>query len=319
MCLFFSFLSLNRKAKTRDSNIKIQLKKIKSTKKHIVPELAKPVRLQEYGVGVFNSALTKSALKKALKKQYITINGTIATTATFIHGGETLCINHPEAIKPAKKFNFLLQVRYEDDHFAIVHKPPGILVSGNSFKTMARALNQNLEQSGLIDATAPQPVHRLDYETTGLLLVGKTSGCIRAFNKMFENKIIKKKYYAITIGQMKPQGAITAKIDGKKSRSTYKVEASVFSKRFGQLNLAQLKPSTGRRHQLRKHLASIGNPILGDKKYGIDHLILNGKGLYLHAYSLKFRHPYTNEEVKVHDPFPQKFIKIFEQLQSIKT
>ncbi len=184
-------------------------------------------------------------------------------------------------------------------------------MSGNSFKTIANALVQNIKKSNLADATSPQPVHRLDYATTGILLVGKTSSSIRALNKMFEDKKVKKTYYAITIGEMDSTGKITSKIDGKKSQSKFILIASVPSKKFGKLNLVKLKPQTGRRHQLRKHLSSIGNPILGDKDYGIEDLILNGKGLYLHAYSLKFTHPFTNEKVYLKDEIPQLFKKIF--------
>jgi 23S rRNA pseudouridine1911/1915/1917 synthase len=185
------------------------------------------------------------------------------------------------------------------------------LVSGNSFKTIANALTQNIQQSNLPDATRPQPVHRLDYPTTGILLAGKTNSSIRALNKLFEDKEIKKTYYATTIGEMNDQGTITSEIDGKTSQSGYKLCESVLSKRFVKLNLVELTPQTGRRHQLRKHLSSIGNPILGDKEYGIERLILNGKGLYLHAYSLRFIHPFTNKEVFIKDELPQRFKKIF--------
>jgi 23S rRNA pseudouridine1911/1915/1917 synthase len=193
----------------------------------------------------------------------------------------------------------------------VIHKPAGILVSGNRFKTVANALGQNLQGSNLPDATKPQPVHRLDYATTGLLLVGKTSSSIRALNKMFEDKKVEKTYYAVTIGEMKNQGKITSEIDGKKSQSNYQLFESVSSKRFGKLNFVKLKPQTGRRYQLRKHLSSINNPILGDVTYGIENLILSGKGLYLHAYSLKFIHPFTNKQVYFKDEFPQRFKKIF--------
>ena len=193
----------------------------------------------------------------------------------------------------------------------MIHKPAGILVSGNSFKTVANALAQNIKPSNLPDARKPQPVHRLDYATTGILLVGKTSNSIRVLNKMFEDKKIMKTYYAITIGDMDYRGKITSKIDGKKSQSNYTLSESVLSKKFGKLNLIKLNPQTGRRHQLRKHLSKIGNPILGDKEYGIQNLILKGKGLYLHAYSLKFIHPFTNEKIHLKDELPQKFNKIF--------
>tara|TARA_R110002167_G_scaffold128570_6_gene310916 strand:+ start:1655 stop:2518 length:864 start_codon:yes stop_codon:yes gene_type:complete len=262
-------------------------------------------------VGIFTAAITKSALKKALKKKYLEVNDVIATSATLIHGGERISLSMPQEVGPNKKLVFLLQVLFEDDHLAVVRKPAGILVSGNRFKTIANALAQNIQRSSLPDATKPQPVHRLDYATTGVLLVGKTSSSIRALNCMFEDKKVEKTYFAVTIGEMKDRGKITSEIDGKKSQSDYKLLASVSSKRFGNLNLVKLKPQTGRRHQLRKHLLSIDSPILGDKEYGIENLVLNGKGLYLHAYSLNFIHPFTKEPLYIRDEFPQRFKKIF--------
>ena len=257
------------------------------------------------------SVPTKSALKKALKKNYITVNGKIATTATLIKGGETIVLTVPEDTSTNKRLVFPLKVLYEDNYLAIIHKPAGILVSGNGFKTIAHALPQNLQQSPLADATKPQPVHRLDYATTGTLLIGKTSRSIRVLNELFENKNISKTYYAVTIGDMKSQGIIADEVEGKESKSSYKVLATLDSERFGKLNLVELNPHTGRRHQLRIHLASIGNPILGDKTYGTEPFILNGKGLYLHAYSLQFTHPFTNEDIHIKDTFPERFQKLF--------
>ena len=255
--------------------------------------------------------MTKSALKKALKKKFITVNDVIASTATLIKGGECLRVSIPKEVSPNKKLALVLKVLFEDDHLAVIHKPAGILVSGNSFKTIANALAQNIEPSNLPDATKPQPVHRLDYATTGVLLVGKTSSSIRTLNKMFEDKKMEKTYYAVTIGEMKDEGIITTEIDNKTSQSNYKVFRTVASKKFGKLNLVQLRPHTGRRHQLRKHLSSINNPILGDAIYGIENLILKGKGLYLHSYSLDFIHPITNKHIYLKDELPQRFHKIF--------
>ncbi len=261
---------------------------------------------------------TKSALKKALKKNYITVNDKPATTATFIKGGETIVLSIPEEENKElakKEFILPLKILFEDEYLAVIHKPAGILVSGNKFKTIANALPQNLRKSNFDDFTLPQPVHRLDYGTTGVLLVGKTASSIRALNKLFEDKEINKTYYAVTIGKMKElnkeeKGIINSEIDRKEAISTYQVMKSVISKRFEFLNLVKLKPQTGRRHQLRKHLASIGNPILGDKEYGIKNLILNGKGIYLHAYSLEFVHPFTQEIIFVESESPEKFLKI---------
>ncbi len=284
---------------------------IKPTESHTVPSLLTPIRLQEYGVGIFNAVVTKSALKKALKKQFITVNDVIASPATYINGGECITLSIPEDISPKKNLIFKLTVLFEDDYLAVIHKPAGILVSGNSFKTITNALTQNIKRSQLFDGTKPQPVHRLDFATTGILLVGKTSSSIIALNKLFENRAIKKTYYAVTIGEMTDEGTITSDVDGKTSVSNYTLRESVPSERFGKLNLVQLEPQTGRRHQLRRHLSEIGNPILGDKDYGIEPLILNGKGLYLHAYSLKFIHPFTNVDVHIEDELPQRFRKIF--------
>lgn len=200
---------------------------------------------------------------------------------------------------------------FEDDYLAVIHKPAGILVSGNVFRTIKNALSKNLKKSNQSDATSPQPIHRLDYSTTGILLIGKTRRSIHALNKLFEDRAISKAYYAVSIGKMDPKGIISTQIDGKEASSIYSVEKTVASKRFGVLNLVLLKPLTGRRHQLRKHLSTLGNPILGDKDYNIDGLLLNGKGMYLHAYSLKFSHPFTCEKLHFIDELPLKFKKIF--------
>lgn len=235
----------------------------------------------------------------------------MANTAIYLRGGERIELMLPEESGPGKQLVFPLQVLLEDEHLAAVHKPAGIVVSGNSFKTMANALPQNLQRSSLADASRPQPVHRLDYPTTGVLLVGKTNSSIRALNHLFAAKEVTKTYYAVTIGRMPQQGTIVADIDGKPAESAYQVLATVASKRFGQLNLVKLSPSTGRRHQLRKHLSGIGHPILGDKDYGKEGLILSGKGLYLHAHTLRFVHPFTQEEVVVISELPGKFNKLF--------
>lgn len=239
------------------------------------------------------------------------MNDAIASTATFIRGGETICLFISKEPSPKKKLILPLDVLFEDEYLATIRKPAGILVSGNRFKTIANALAQNVQLSSLPDATNPQPVHRLDYATTGILLVGKTSNSIRALNKIFEDRQIEKIYYAITIGEMQDGGKIDLDIDGKPSGTDYAVKESVPSERFSRLNLVHLTPQTGRRHQLRKHLSGIGNPILGDATYSTEDLILKGKGLYLHAYSLNFIHPFTSKTVRVKDELPLKFKKIF--------
>ena len=278
---------------------------------HIVPHQEIPIRIQEYAVGIFKKISTKSGIKKAIKKELILVNNNPTTTATIIVGGEIITLLESDKDEKQTTLVLKLKVVYEDDYLAIINKPAGILVSGNKFKTVDNALVQNLYKSSQLDAVRPRPVHRLDYPTTGLLLIGKTSASILALNQLFEDKKIQKTYHAITIGKMKTEAIIKKPIDEKQSESIYRVIDSVSSKRFDMLNLVQLSPTTGRRHQLRKHLSSIGNPILGDQEYGIENLILKRKGLYLHASSLSFIHPFTQEALTIKSEFPKRFKKIF--------
>jgi 23S rRNA pseudouridine1911/1915/1917 synthase len=274
---------------------------------HIAKKQKEQIRIQEYAVGIFNTVPTKSGIKKAIKKKLILVNGLPTSTARIIIGGEKITLLNPKN-KPLRKSLILrLAITFEDDYLAIIEKPPGILVNGNKFKTIDNALQQNLKKSSQIDAVRPRPIHRLDYPTSGLLLIGKTSSTIRALNQLFENKKIKKKYYAITIGKMNLKGAIKTYINKKTAITNYKTIQSVKSNRFEFLNLVELSPKTGRRHQLRIHLSSIGNPILGDQEYGIKSLILKGKGLYLHASQLDFTHPITKDKLSITSNLPKKF------------
>lgn len=286
-----------------------------NSEKHIADPQSLPVRIQEYGVGVFSKCATKSALKKALKKGLLLVNGETASTATFIHGGEEIELIKEEKSVATRTLDYPLKVLFEDDHLAAIYKPAGIPVSGNKFKTIANALEQNLKESMMPDRCVPQPVHRLDYPTTGVLLIGKTSTSIRALNKLFENKEINKIYVAVSMGKMNfSEGQFTAPIDGKDALTHYRVLESVTSERFGQLNLLELTPKTGRRQQLRKHLSESGNAILGDADYSPERLLLKGKGLYLHAHSVEFTHPFSEEQLVIKADIPEKFLKLFSVL-----
>ena len=273
---------------------------------HIAKKQKEPIRIQEYAVGIFKTTTTRSAVKKAIKKNLIFVNNSPTTTAKIIVGGEKITLFAPEE-RTTKPLKLKLSVIFEDNYLAVIEKPAGILVSGNTFKTIDNALEQNINKSNQPDAVKPRPVHRLDYPTTGLLLIGKTSSSIQLLNQLFEHKKIKKIYHAITIGKMNSDGFILSKVNRKEAKSSYKTIHTVKSDRFEFLNLVKLSPKTGRRHQLRVHLLSIGNPILGDQKYGIESLILKGKGLYLHASQLDFTHPFTKEKLSLTSDLPKKF------------
>ena len=284
---------------------------------HIAKKQKEPIRIQEYAVGIFKTTTTRSAVKKAIKKNLIFVNNSPTTTAKIIVGGEKITLFAPEE-RTTKPLKLKLSVIFEDNYLAVIEKPAGILVSGNTFKTIDNALEQNINKSNQPDAVKPRPVHRLDYPTTGLLLIGKTSSSIQLLNQLFEHKKIKKIYHAITIGKMNSDGFILSKVNRKEAKSSYKTIHTVKSDRFEFLNLVKLSPKTGRRHQLRVHLLSIGNPILGDQKYGIESLILKGKGLYLHASQLDFIHPFTKENLTLTSALPKKFNLITKQILNLK-
>ncbi|MBX2840284.1 MAG: RluA family pseudouridine synthase [Flammeovirgaceae bacterium] len=279
---------------------------------HTVLPLENPVRLSEYVIGVFNTITSRQGMKKAIKKGWVMVNEEAAETGRFLVGGEVITLFKPEISSDQSIAKLKVEVCYEDDYLAVIHKPAGVLVSGNKLKTIYNALPFNLQVSQQVGALSrPAPVHRLDFPTSGLLLVGKTSSAIIALSKMFEKKTIQKTYFAVAIGKMEKEGFIDLAIAEKQAETNYKVLETVNSERFEFLNLVELKPLTGRRHQLRIHLSEIGNPILGDKDYGKPGLILNGKGMYLHASGLKFHHPVSGEYLEFNLKIPKKFSKIF--------
>ncbi|MXV39137.1 RluA family pseudouridine synthase [Flavobacteriaceae bacterium Ap0902] len=279
--------------------------------RHIVEEEVNRKRFQEFGVGLFPQLTTKSALKKAIKRNQILINHRPATTAHYVEKGDVIELLEIE--KPKGKTYILdLKVLYEDDYLAVILKPAGISVSGNKFATIANALEQNLKSSTQIDATAPHPVHRLDYPTSGLLAIGKTRQTRQLLHEMFEHKEVMKIYHAVCVRRfMMKEGVITEPLDEKEAVTRYKVIQSEISEKFEALNLVELSPETGRTHQLRRHLLHLGNPIMGDQKYYIEGFKHQGYGLYLHATQLRFYHPITTQQIIVKSELPKKFKRLF--------
>ena len=270
-----------------------------------------PTRLSDYVGGVFKTIPSRKGMKKAIDKGLVKVNGTVAGTAKFLNGGEIITL-FSEENKDKPVIQFKLEVSFENDHLAIINKPPGILVSGNKKKTIVNALPYSLTKSNASDALVrPKPVHRLDFPTSGLLLIAKTHAAVIALNKLFKERKVKKTYHAVTYGKMSITGTITTVVDEKNAFTEYKVLDTVHSERFNYLNLVELFPKTGRKHQLRVHLSSIGTPILGDKNYHKEGLLLKGKGLFLHASSLEFTDPIASTLISVTTALPKKFRKIF--------
>ncbi len=278
---------------------------------HIVPAGVKDIRLQEYAVSIFKAAPTKSSIKKAIKRGEIKIDGTTSNTGDWIREGQKIELFKQEA--PEKVFSLKLEVLFEDDHIAVVIKPAGYPTSGNYFKTITNALPFNLKISKNPTAlSAPQPAHRLDNPTSGLLLIAKTGDSLRKLHRDFEEKKIQKKYTALVEGKFPEQKILQDKIEGKISETEISLLRS-FQINGKDFSLISAIPKTGRTHQIRIHLAKAGFPIVGDKLYGNENSTGNIKGLFLSASSLKFQHPTTLEWINIAVEPPKRFIKIEEQ------
>jgi 23S rRNA pseudouridine1911/1915/1917 synthase len=277
-----------------------------------VPNLGKKTRLQDLAHGMFQHIPTKSGVKKALKNKLVKINGISVHSGTFLLGGELIELYQSNAKKNKPKIDIQLEVIFEDDYLALINKPAGITVSGNKNWTLENALSSHLKKSTQPDTLLnPEPIHRLDHATSGILLIGKTASLVIKLNKLFENRNIQKIYFAVSIGKMPPKGQIETPIDEKVSSTKYKVLATEVSEKFDFLNLVALYPKTGRKHQIRRHLSSIGHPILGDSIYCEKDKLLKGNGLYLHAVSLEFIHPITKENLLFKATITKKFQRLF--------
>lgn len=281
---------------------------------HIVPPQTGRQRLSDYAPEVFRDFIaSKKGIKKLIKKGAFTIDHQAAQTASWIVPGQ--CIRLLD-IAPATQKAFLLdlEIVFEDDHLAIINKPGGIPVSGNQFRTIQNALSPKLKPSLQRDKLwLPRPVHRLDAATCGLLLIAKTSKSIIALSRQFEQKEIKKRYRAVVVGKLNQHGLLDAPIKGKKALSRYRCLEHVRSIKNDWLSLVDLFPETGRTHQLRIHLSNAGHPVFGDTLYGKEGHIKKGKGLFLCAVELAFRHPFSGKEQSVSIDPPAKFSKTLER------
>lgn len=280
--------------------------------RHTVPGHVEGIRLSDYAIGIFPGLITRSGLKKAIKRGEIFVEGSVASTATLLYPGCRIEWRKPEYV-PAKTYKISLEVVYEDDYLAVVNKPAGISVSGNRFDTVENALAAHLHSSALEDALPlARAIHRLDKPTSGLLVVAKTRSARVMLGQMFERKEFRKGYQALVIGKTPENGVITDAIQGKEAITSYERVAVVPSLVSGYLSLLDLYPETGRNHQIRIHLSQAGFPILGDKTYGDPGFMLRGKGLFLSAVRLKFRHPVTGEELGFNLDTPLKFRRFME-------
>lgn len=279
----------------------------------IINDLIEKKRLSDIPFSKFKYLMSRKALVKAIKRGHIYLNNDKAFTADYVYNGDRITLIE-EDYPVYKSYQREIEIIYEDEFIAIINKPAGIDVNGNKYKTIENILLANLKFSSEKDALKKfRPVHRLDNQTSGLLLVAKTSYSLVELSRQFENREISKYYTAVVIGCLPLEGEINTSINGQESLTKYHSLAYFPSLKAGQLSLVKLRLYTGRTHQLRIHLASIGHQILGDKLYGNSSLILRGKGLFLHASTITFQHPATKEELTFEIALPHKFMAHLER------
>ena len=274
---------------------------------HCVPSDIKHQRIYDYCLDLFYQLPSRKSVKKAIERGEVRLNERSTSTGFWLKGGEIIELIDLENTPP-KIYKLPLDVVYEDAFIAIVNKPAGLLTSGNAFKTVTNALSFNLTKSTEKDALAwPITAHRLDKATSGLLLIAKTKTARMVLGQQFERLEISKTYHAIVLGSLKGSGTIKTAIEGKNAITDFEVLSTSESLRYAHLSLVKLMPKTGRKHQLRIHLSSGGNAILGDSIYSPDHLLLKHKGLFLSATKISLQHPILKVPLEAEISIPQKF------------
>ena len=263
--------------------------------------------------------LSRSRAAALIKEGCVTVDGREEIKPSYkAEPGQTIRLDLPEP-KPAKAEaqDIPLEILYQDAHLAVVVKPCGMVVhpaAGNDDGTLVNALLFHLDSlSGIGGEMRPGIVHRLDKDTSGLMLVAKDDATHTALSQQLSDRQIEKHYRAIVYGKMKePEGVIEkpigrSKTDRKKmavdeNGRWAKTEWKVL-KEYPDSTLLDVHIITGRTHQIRVHMASIGHPVLGDPLYGHKRMP-DAPRLMLHAYSLEFTHPATGERMRFTAPCP---------------
>ena len=310
-------------------------------------EKIKKIEVDKSGIRIDNylteklENISRSKIKKLIIEQKILVNQkTIKPSFILSQGENIVCdlevINDDIIIKPQK---LKLDIIYEDDYYIAINKPAGMVVhpgNGNRDLTLVNGLLYYLNNSNFSDNIRPGIVHRLDKDTSGIIITAKSDEAHESLAELFQNRKVSKVYKAIVWGCPEDKGNIknfikrdsrnktafkVSEIDGKEAITDYKL-----LKNYGPLSEINLFPYTGRTHQLRVHMRHIGHPIFGDDKYsGGIQAIKSFHTKYsqllrrtfrlvdrqmLHAYSIEFIHPFSNKKVYFSAEIPSDMKKI---------
>lgn len=283
------------------------------------------------------TGLSRTTVAELITSGAVLLNGKVTTkTSEKVVEGQTLLADLPQAVDhtPQPEADVPFTVVYEDEHLVVIDKPAGVVVhpgNGNETGTLVNGLLHrfhDLEKNRPGAEDRPGIVHRLDAGTSGLLLVARTQEAYEALvEAMASHHAIERGYFTMVWGEVKPErGSIDAPIGrsdrdrtrmavrtgGKEAITHYEVLAYV---EMPSLSVISAQLETGRTHQIRVHFTAIGHPVVGDKRYRGSRAALDLTRPFLHARSLKFVHPITDEEMVFESPVPDDLVAVLRQLE----
>ena len=280
-------------------------KKVRIEKWNSDENSIKQMRLQEAGVGLFQELPSRKSWKKAILENRVLVDGKLGKTSTLIKIGNHIELLHKESPKiSTKKADKKIKIIHEDSDLIIVVKPAGIITSGNHNLTLNSILRYQLNYNALHSA------HRLDKDTHGLVVLYKNIEAANWINLSFENRKITKTYFALVEGVILGDNfEIKTSIDGKKSHSIISKIGSIKWPVHTNATFVQINPLSGRKHQIRKHLKSIGHPIVGDLIYN-NGVRFKGQGLFLSCSKLSFFNEHSGKLIEAETDLPKKFKRV---------
>jgi 23S rRNA pseudouridine1911/1915/1917 synthase len=278
--------------------------------------------------------LTRSQVQRFIEERKVRVNGIARKSSYKLKSGEKVEIEYelvrPPKIKPE---NVPVNVLYSDDHIAIIDKPSGMVVhpgAGKSHHTLVDSLLYrfpDLKEVG--PEERPGIVHRLDKETSGLMVVARNLKAYELLQQQFRKREVEKTYLGLIRGRMpEKKGKISwsigrhvkhgerISVKTKKPREA-ETQYSV-QKEYEEYSLLEIKPLTGRTHQIRVHMAASGHPLAGDTRYGHRKSKPSFPRLFLHASCLSFIHPETQKRIEFSSPLPQELKSFLEKLEEKK-
>ena len=301
-------------------------------KQELFPEIADSgLRIDKY-LSTVNEQLSRSYIQKLLKSGLVLVDGKPVKASYQVDEGDVISLDIPEAVEPEiEPENMDLDILYEDQDVILVNKPKGMVVhpaAGHYSHTLVNGLMHHCKDqlSGINGVMRPGIVHRIDMDTTGVIIACKNDMAHNSIAAQLKEHSITRRYQAIVHGVLKDDaGTIEGPIgrhptDRKKMSINYNNGKSAVThykvlKRFRQYTHVECRLETGRTHQIRVHMASIGHPLLGDLVYGPGKCPISGlQGQTLHAGVLGFIHPRTGEYMEFTAPLPEYFAKLLNTL-----